>query len=107
MKILFFFLALSASAAPIVYLDPVLYCTGQSMEPLYHSGQRLTVRPIAYRDIRPNMIIAYRRVDGRIYVHMVIGILRRGLLMKGLNNGRADDELATEQNIVGLVADKS
>jgi len=76
---------------------------GKSMEPLYFEDTILLLAPIAYEDLEVGMVVAYRNREGFIVVHQLIRKEKPGWSAKGTNNPRADSELVTPDNLIGVV----
>jgi hypothetical protein len=77
--------------------------TGTSMQPVYGDNTLLVISPIAYEQLRPGMIVAYRNRRGVRVVHRLVIKLADGWRIMGLNNDRIDDELVTPQNLIGVI----
>ncbi len=81
-----------------------LWGIGRSMEPLYAPNTAVVVKPIAYDDIKKGMTLVYRKANGRLVAHSVIGEDGRGYIVQGVNNDEADEVSVNERNIVGVIA---
>lgn len=81
-----------------------LWGIGKSMEPLYAPNTAVVVKPIAYDDIKKGMTLVYRKANGRLVAHSVIGEDGRGYIVQGVNNDEADEVSVNERNIVGVIA---
>ncbi|MBA3850609.1 MAG: hypothetical protein C0502_11555, partial [Opitutus sp.] len=46
----------------------------------------------------------YRKTNGRLVAHSVIGEDGRGYIVQGVNNDEADEVSVNERNIVGVIA---
>jgi hypothetical protein len=77
--------------------------TGSSMQPVYGEDTLLVINPIAFDDLRPGMIVAYRNHRGVRVVHCLVVKLADGWRIVGLNNDRVDDDVVTRQNLIGVV----
>ena len=77
--------------------------TGTSMQPLYGDDTLLVINPIAYDQLRPGMIVAYRNRRGVRVVHRLVVKLADGWRVMGLNNDRIDDDLVTPENLIGVI----
>lgn len=75
---------------------------GASMSPFIRSGDIITIMPVSAR-IRPGDVLAFRQPEGdKLAVHRVIGLGRKGFLLKGDNGGHADGRVNRER-IIGRV----
>jgi signal peptidase I len=81
-----------------------LWGIGKSMEPLYAPNTAIVVKEIAYDDIKKGMTLVYRKANGRLVAHSVIGEDGRGYIVQGVNNDEADEISVNERNIVGVIA---
>lgn len=81
-----------------------LWGIGSSMEPLYAPNTAVVVKEIAYDDIKKGMTLVYRKANGRLVAHSVIGEDGRGYIVQGVNNDEADEVSVNERNIVGVIA---
>jgi signal peptidase I len=81
-----------------------LWGIGSSMEPLYAPGTAIVVKEIAYDEIQKGMTLVYRKANGRLVAHSVIGEDGRGYIVQGVNNDEADEVSVNERNIVGVIA---
>ena len=77
--------------------------TGTSMEPVYGEDTLLVISPIAYDQLRPGMMVAYRNSRGVRVVHRLVVKLADGWRIIGLNNTRVDDEVVTPENLIGVI----
>ena len=77
--------------------------SGESMLPIYGDTTMLVINMVPYETLQPGMIVAYRNSRGLEVVHRLIGKQARGWRVAGLNNERADDDLVTPKNFIGVV----
>ena len=49
------------------------------------------------------MTLVYRKDNGKLVAHNVIGEDRKGYIVKGINNAEEDEESVNELNMVGMV----
>jgi len=87
--------------------EPIpLVVAGDCMSPLLCSGERVRVR--GARLYLPGDVIAFRRQDGRLLVHRVLGYVygrgRLGIVTKGDHLSRADEPVGLE-SILGRVVE--
>ncbi len=73
------------------------------MQPVYGEDTLLVISPIAYDDLQPGMIVAYRNRRGVRVVHRLVVRLADGWRIVGLNNARVDDDVVTRENLIGVV----
>ena len=65
-----------------------IYPKGNSMEPRIKSGQQVTVRPVNSKTIIRKDDVVLRTVNGKDYLHLVIGFdLKSGRFRIGNNKG--------------------
>lgn len=76
---------------------------GSSMEPLYPGGTAIVVREQSYRSLRSGMAVVYRNERNICVAHLLVEKMAAGWMVTGLNNGKPDHELVTEENFVGVV----
>jgi hypothetical protein len=77
--------------------------SGSSMHPIYGDDTLLVINPIAYEDLRPGMTVAYCNRRGVRVVHRLVVKLADGWRIEGINNDRADDDVVTRKNLIGVV----
>lgn len=77
--------------------------TGSSMQPVYGEGTFLVINPIAFDELRPGMIVAYRNRRGVRVVHRLVVKLADGWRVVGLNNDRVDEDVVTRENLIGVI----
>jgi hypothetical protein len=77
--------------------------TGTSMAPVYGDNTMLVISPIAYGQLQPGMIVAYRNRQGTRVVHRLVEKLPGGWRVMGLNNERVDADLVTPANLIGVI----
>jgi hypothetical protein len=77
--------------------------TGASMQPVYGEDTLLVINPIAFDQLKPGMIVAYRNRRGVRVVHRLVVKLADGWRILGLNNDRVDDDLVTPENLIGVI----
>jgi len=76
---------------------------GQSMQPLYTPNTAIVTKPVGYDEIKKGMTVVYRKRNGRVVAHSVIGEDARGYIVQGVNNDEADAESVNEKNLIGVV----
>ena len=77
--------------------------TGPSMEPTFHPGHLLYVRPTA-RDITPGDVVVFANPSGNGHiVHRVVSTTDAGLLTRGDNNRLTDFQPVAPEQLVGRV----
>jgi hypothetical protein len=76
---------------------------GNSMLPIYGDNTMLVINAVPYDTLRPGMTVAYHNARGHEVVHKLIGKEANGWRVAGLNNEKADAELVTPQNLIGVV----
>lgn len=76
---------------------------GQSMAPIFTDGTLVVIHPIAYEDLQPEMIVAYRDKFGGVVVHKLVVKRAYGWVARGIGNAADDDELVTAGNLLGVV----
>lgn len=81
----------------------VLWGNGESMLPLYARGTALLVAEHDYKKLKKGMTAVYVNRAGRRVAHCIVGEIRGGYLVQGLNNAEEDEELVTPDNFLGVV----
>ena len=85
-------------------VDAIAYLgIGGSMEPLYASNTAVVVVPIDYDRIKNGMTVVYLNCDGQRVAHCVVGETRDGYLVQGVSNEKADSEVVTKDNLIGVI----
>ncbi len=79
------------------------YGRGNSMYPYYPANTAIVTKPIKYDDIKKGMTLVYRKRNGNLVAHVVIGEDGRGYIVQGVNNNEPDVESVNEKNLVGVV----
>jgi hypothetical protein len=92
----------------IAAVEPLsLVVSGDCMEPLLESGDRIRVR--ARRVYWPGDVVAFRRADGRLLVHRVLGYAPGlhgwSVFAKGDNLSREDEPVARDA-VIGRLIDR-
>lgn len=82
----------------------VWYGDGLSMSPLLEPGSWVVIRPWAYEELKPGMIVLYTNNSGRRIAHALVRKTPHGWLAAGVNNRSPDRELVTPLNIAGVLA---
>jgi len=77
--------------------------SGESMAPVYGDATMLVIAPVAFGDLEPGMTVAYQNLRGRRVVHQLLERTPAGWRVQGLNNGAADRERVTRDNLLGVV----
>ncbi len=77
--------------------------SGQSMAPIFTDGTLVVIHPIAYEELQPDMIVAYRDKFGGVVVHKLVLKGAYGWVARGIGNASDDDELVTAKNLLGVV----
>jgi hypothetical protein len=81
----------------------VFWGVGESMEPLYPSNTAVVVAPRPFKHLKKGMTVIYVNRRGRMVAHALTGDLPKGWIAQGVNNDKEDDDLVTEENLVGIV----
>ncbi|WP_309384806.1 S24/S26 family peptidase [Cerasicoccus frondis] len=76
---------------------------GASMQPLYANNTYLVITPIAYSELQPGMLIAYRNLSGRRVVHRLVEMEDGYWTAQGINNEFEDADYVTPHNLIGVV----
>jgi hypothetical protein len=91
----------AAALRSLASSEPIdLLVTGDCMSPLLRSGERIRVR--GARAYLPGDVIVFRRRDGRLLVHRVLGYAYDRL--QGLSVIAKGDQLSREDDPVGLAS---
>jgi hypothetical protein len=77
--------------------------TGSSMQPVYGEHTMLVIKPLPYDQLRAGMTVAYVSRQGVRVVHRLVELTEGGWRVMGLNNERADAELVTRKNLLGII----
>ena len=77
--------------------------SGSSMQPVYGEDTLLVISPIAYEQLQPGMMVAYRNHRGVRVVHRLVVKLADGWRIRGVNNERVDDDVVTPKNLIGVI----
>lgn len=77
--------------------------TGGSMAPVYGDNTLLVITPIRFEDLEPGMTVAYINGKGVRVVHKLVSRTKGGWFAIGLNNPRVDEDLVTQENLIGVV----
>ena len=77
--------------------------SGSSMQPVYGDNTMLVIKPIAYDQLQAGMSVAYLNRRGARVVHRLVERTPDGWRVQGLNNERADAELVTRRNLIGVI----
>lgn len=93
-----------AEAAAAALGGTTLWGIGRSMEPLYAPETAVVVKEVSYDAIKKGMTVVYRKANGRLVAHSVIGEDARGYIVQGVNNDEADAVSVNEKNLVGVIA---
>lgn len=80
-----------------------LWGVGSSMEPIYAPNTAVVVTEMAYDDIRKGMTVVYRKANGRLVAHTVVGEDARGYIVQGVNNDEPDRISVDERNLLGVI----
>lgn len=80
-----------------------LWGVGKSMEPLYASSTAVVVAPVKFTELKKGMTVVYLNSHGRMVAHSLTGDLPKGWIAQGVNNDKADSELVTAKNLVGVI----
>lgn len=85
-----------------------------SMEPTIMTGDLIVYRTCKYSDIEEGDIIVFRAgngfpkdIQGQSIVHRVTERTESGLVTKGDHNNKQDNDLVTEENLLGFCTDHS
>lgn len=73
------------------------------MEPVYLDGTAVVVRAGGFEQLQPGTAVVYKNVHGIAVAHMVVEYTGTGWIACGLNNNRADRDLVTSDNLVGVI----
>lgn len=92
-----------AEAAAAKLGGTTLWGIGRSMEPLYAPETAVVVKEVGYDAIKKGMTVVYRKANGRLVAHSVIGEDARGYIVQGVNNDEADAVSVNEKNLVGVI----
>lgn len=76
---------------------------GISMAPIYGNNTQVVIAPIEFKDLKENMIVAYKNRWGDFVVHQLVSKFGKKWLVRGINNKTSDQERVTEKNLVGVV----
>ena len=76
---------------------------GISMAPIYGENTVVVLAPIAFEDLKPEMIVAYRNRRGELVVHQIVNKIGKKWLARGINNRTFDRDRVTKNNLVGVV----
>lgn len=76
---------------------------GDSMQPLFGPNDYLVIDPIAYEDLQPDMIVAYKDLGGRRVVHRLVEREGDYWTVAGINNPLPDADYVTPDNLIGVV----
>lgn len=76
---------------------------GESMAPVMGENTVVVVQPIAYADLQPEMIVAYRNRRGVQIIHQLVRREPDGWVARGWNNANIDPEKVTPENLLGVV----
>ncbi len=79
------------------------YC-GDSMKRVFRNGDRLVGIPCPFTRLRPGDIVRFRRVDGTMAVHRIIGRCDGGFRTCGDNNPEADRRLLLPEHYLDRIA---
>ena len=81
---------------------------GDSMRGTFRPGDRLTVLPASFADLRPGDVAVFRgsnrQSDADLVVHRVMAVGPDGLVTRGDNAPTADNHLLIAENLVGRAA---
>ena len=77
--------------------------TGDSMEPVLSEGSVVVLQQVPYESLERGMDVVYQNRQGEQVVHKLLQKTHRGWMVKGINNPRADPDLVTEGNLIGVV----
>jgi signal peptidase I len=83
--------------------DFALIGAGSSMEPMYLAGTAIVVHPQSYVTLRKGQPVVYRNTRGYYVAHMLVEETRDGWIVVGVNNAEPDEELVTQNNLVGVI----
>lgn len=85
-----------------------------SMQPTILKGDLIVYRPCKYSDLKESDIIVFiagdgfsKDIQGQSVVHRVKEITENGIITKGDNNYQQDNDLVTEDNLLGLCTGNS
>jgi len=73
------------------------------MAPVYGDNTLLVINPIRYGDLQSGMTVAYVNSRGVRVVHRLVSQTKGGWFVVGINNARVDEDLVTEENLIGVV----
>ena len=73
------------------------------MMPVFGEETRVVVVPIAFEDLAPEMMVAYRDRQGNLVVHQLHSRQGNRWTAVGINNPNLDPEPVTRDNLVGVV----
>jgi hypothetical protein len=76
---------------------------GESMAPVYGDNTLLVVAKVPYDTLEAGMTVAYTNNRGTRVVHRLLEKTGGGWRVQGLNNGMADRDRVTEENLIGVV----
>jgi signal peptidase I len=81
-----------------------IFCRGESMRPLFHPGDRVSLEPCNVQDIRPGDVIVFNAPgESTRIVHRVVSISASGVRTRGDANDGDDRWQLSREEIVGRV----
>ena len=80
-----------------------LWGVGSSMEPLYASSTAVIVAPVKFDELKKGMTVVYMNSRGRMVAHSLTGDMPKGWIAQGVNNDKADSDLVTKSNLIGVI----
>ena len=63
----------------------------------------LIIKPVSFEELEEGMIIAYRDKDSNRVIHQLVLKVNESGVVKGWNNRLVDDDLVTEDNLIGVI----
>ena len=73
------------------------------MEPIYGEGTAVVVRVGGFEQLQPGTPVVYKNTRGITVAHLVMDYTGTGWTARGVNNDRADRDLVTADNLVGVI----
>lgn len=96
-------LAIADECARHIAGAQTFYGVGESMVPLFQPNTAIVVQRVNVSKLKVGMTVLYLKKTGFMVAHPIIERTRKGLLVQGLSNYEPDEELVTDDNIVGVI----
>lgn len=73
------------------------------MNPIYGDNTMMVVKPLPFDQLTATHVVVFMNSAGRRVAHQLISRVGRGWLSQGINMAKADSDIVTPENYIGVV----